>query len=190
MDLGDHLRTTGGAQELGHCPTPGLSDGWSALADRTLHPACSAGSDVGCNRSRAPDRAALWAAPRVIGTRSRRSHQMDGLGAPFWRPCTLCHHCPARRVFAPAIHNEKDREGSYLGIRLYADRARSALAILGSTRRRPLARRLVCLPSTPRKDSATRFAEVKQRAPKSEFSAFTSTIPLCTNQSRWRHRPA
>ena len=91
----------------------------------------------------------------LLGTRSRCSYPMDGLGASSGGASAVCHHCVARRTRAPAIHHEKNGQGAGLGIRSGADRAGSAVAILGSAGRRALAGSVLCIPSTRGKDSAT-----------------------------------
>ena len=63
----------------------------------------------------------------------------------------LCRDCRARRTVAPAIHHEKNGEGACLGIRLFAYRARSDLAILGSAPGPALTGSLVCIPSATKR---------------------------------------
>lgn len=140
-----------GAQKLGHRPASGLSCCRSALADRTLHSACPDGCDVGGDRSNAPDRATLWADPRIVGSCFRRNHQVDGLGAPSRCARALCRDCPARRSVAPAIHHEKNGSGTCLGIHFFAYRARIDLAILGSPGGPALTSSFVCVPSATKR---------------------------------------
>src|SRR5579859_827961 len=73
---------------------------------------------------------------------------MDGLAAPSRRARALCRDCFGRWTVSPAIHHEKDGQGTALGIHPCAYRTRSDLAILGSACRPSLAGSLVCIPGT------------------------------------------
>src|SRR5690348_6405704 len=70
------------SQELGCGAVPGFSGCRRTLAGGTLHSACPPRADVGGDCGSTPDCATPGADPRVVGTRSRCSPQVDGLGAP------------------------------------------------------------------------------------------------------------
>ena len=160
------------AQKLGSCPVPGLSCCRVALADRALHSACPAGSNVGGDRSSTADRAPLWSDPGIDRPCFRRSHQVDGLGAPSRCARALCRDCRARRTAAPAIHHEKNGKDTSLGVCLFAHRARTDFAILGSADRATLTRSLVCIPS-----AAKRFRNTL--AAKQSIGAVVGGLPTC-----------
>lgn len=166
---------------MGACPDPGLFCCRSALAGRTLHFASSAGSDVGGDRSSAPDRATLWADSGIVGPGLDRNPQVDGLGAPSGCARALCGNCPAGWTAAPAIHHEKNVQSAYLGIRCYAYRSRSDMAILGSARGAALACSVLCIPSTPKgfSESLATKLSIEPNIRASRFAIGSSRKTIC-----------
>ena len=129
------------------------------MAGRTLYSACSLGPTVGSHGSSTANRATHRSGSGPARSRNRRRDYVERLGTPSGCADCLCCRCGHRWPFTPAIHNEENRQGAYLGLYLRAYRARNAVALLGSACGRAFARRTVRVQSARPKETLTLESE-------------------------------